>query len=318
MATLYGFAYIGTVEDNEDPEDLGRVRVRIEAFHGDAPTENLPWARTPARGVGFGQGPQPVPQTGVDVLVVFEQGRPENPVVVTELRTVLDPRNATERRYTSGARERIVEDSWTDFTGRTRTIKAGRSILLNALGSIERTARQRGAGIGGRRKVAARREDVDILGGSSRVWRGVAEWKFLSDLTKTVVGKLNLSVSAGVDLFVVGIPLISDLNITTMFTNFVVNAITPGIIWLRQRSPIPDPTGILDLAQVKTDPVGNVYILTNTGLVRVGRVATGGLLATPVTLAAHTHVAVGNLGLPIVVQPTPPTPPNISTSLFAE
>lgn len=39
--------FVGVVEDREDPDKLGRVRVRAHAFHGnnvEAPTSTLPWA----------------------------------------------------------------------------------------------------------------------------------------------------------------------------------------------------------------------------------------------------------------------------------
>lgn len=40
--------WVGIVEDRQDPEQLGRVRVRVIGFHpenkADVPTESLPWA----------------------------------------------------------------------------------------------------------------------------------------------------------------------------------------------------------------------------------------------------------------------------------
>ena len=39
--------FIGVVEDRDDPDQLGRVRVRAHGIHGDtiqAPTDTLPWA----------------------------------------------------------------------------------------------------------------------------------------------------------------------------------------------------------------------------------------------------------------------------------
>lgn len=34
----------GVVEDNDDPEKLGRVKVRVHAVYGTIPTKDLPWA----------------------------------------------------------------------------------------------------------------------------------------------------------------------------------------------------------------------------------------------------------------------------------
>lgn len=36
--------YVGIVEDNNDPDKLQRVRIRVRELHGDIPTEKLPWA----------------------------------------------------------------------------------------------------------------------------------------------------------------------------------------------------------------------------------------------------------------------------------
>ena len=39
--------FVGVVEDRNDPEYLGRVRVRVYNLHGnkmEAPTDSLPWA----------------------------------------------------------------------------------------------------------------------------------------------------------------------------------------------------------------------------------------------------------------------------------
>jgi len=48
MLLTHGYFGIGIVEDNVDPEGLGRVRVRIFDIHGSdklkIPTYTLPWA----------------------------------------------------------------------------------------------------------------------------------------------------------------------------------------------------------------------------------------------------------------------------------
>ena len=47
--------WMGVVEDNNDPEQLGRVRVRCIGIHTEdreeLPTEDLPWAWLSARGL---------------------------------------------------------------------------------------------------------------------------------------------------------------------------------------------------------------------------------------------------------------------------
>ena len=65
-------SYIGTVEDNEDPKKLGRLRVRIEPYT-DYKTEDLPWAN-PTMGQS-GNSPNNcglnIPEKGSQVRVYF-------------------------------------------------------------------------------------------------------------------------------------------------------------------------------------------------------------------------------------------------------
>jgi len=76
---LIGKMYIGVVEDNLDPEEMGRVRVRIEYLFGsfsvgDVPTDHLPWwnCKMP---VGLGSRADSsafhVPEIGSQVTVMF-------------------------------------------------------------------------------------------------------------------------------------------------------------------------------------------------------------------------------------------------------
>ncbi len=72
---IYNNDYTGVVEDVLDPKKIGRVRVRIERFHGrkgekeSIPTEDLPWLEPDSRGNDFG-----VPNVGKVVYVAFEEG----------------------------------------------------------------------------------------------------------------------------------------------------------------------------------------------------------------------------------------------------
>lgn len=77
-----GSIYRALVIDNQDPEGLGKVKVRVPAIHG-IPNQtpqyitdsDLPWA-TPAcmMGIGIRSGFWIVPPTGSIVLVMFENG----------------------------------------------------------------------------------------------------------------------------------------------------------------------------------------------------------------------------------------------------
>jgi len=83
--------YRGAVAANDDPEKLGRVRVRIPAIHGteeSTATNNLPWAEVVSMGGGTDDcGSYEPPIIGARVLVVFEQGHPRLPLIVSTFRS---------------------------------------------------------------------------------------------------------------------------------------------------------------------------------------------------------------------------------------
>lgn len=65
-------SYLGCVEDNNDPEKLGRIRVRI-APYSDLKTEELPWASPTlgSHGNSAEYGGLNIPEVGSQVRVVF-------------------------------------------------------------------------------------------------------------------------------------------------------------------------------------------------------------------------------------------------------
>lgn len=65
-------SYLGMVEDNEDPEKLGRLRVRIGLFE-DYATEELPWAcpTLGTHGNSSNAGGLNVPEKGSQVRIYF-------------------------------------------------------------------------------------------------------------------------------------------------------------------------------------------------------------------------------------------------------
>ena len=70
---------IAVVDDNDDPADLGRVRVRYP-WLGDQAVSY--WARLAMPGAGKDTGMVWVPQVGDEVVVAFEQGDPDHPFVI--------------------------------------------------------------------------------------------------------------------------------------------------------------------------------------------------------------------------------------------
>ena len=75
-------AVIATVDDIDDPDSAGRVRVLYPWMGADAVSF---WARLAAPGAGKDSGVVWLPQVGDEVLVIFEQGDPDRPVVVAGL-----------------------------------------------------------------------------------------------------------------------------------------------------------------------------------------------------------------------------------------
>lgn len=73
---------VGIVTDNQDPEGLGRVRVRFPWLsEGDASH----WARVAVAMAGHARGLFLLPEVDDEVLVAFEHGRPESAYVLGAL-----------------------------------------------------------------------------------------------------------------------------------------------------------------------------------------------------------------------------------------
>jgi len=69
--------YRGTVAQNQDPLQLGRVQVSVPAVLGEG---SLSWALPAAPYAGPGVGLFAVPPTGANVWVEFEGGDPNHPI----------------------------------------------------------------------------------------------------------------------------------------------------------------------------------------------------------------------------------------------
>ena len=95
--------YFGTVEVNEDPDKLFRVKVRVLAVFGSkVPSEDLPWA-TPMRPSGLGAvgsaGTYAVPRVGSRVMIKFYRGNVYTPMYVACPLTVAEKSSDFEVNY---------------------------------------------------------------------------------------------------------------------------------------------------------------------------------------------------------------------------
>jgi uncharacterized protein involved in type VI secretion and phage assembly len=75
---IYGMV-IGIVTNNNDPESLGRVKVKFPWW---SDTEESNWARIVAPSAGKGRGIYFVPEVNDEVLVAFEHGNPNYPYIM--------------------------------------------------------------------------------------------------------------------------------------------------------------------------------------------------------------------------------------------
>ena len=73
---------IGEVTTNEDPKNLGRIRVRLP-WHAE--TKTTYWARTASPMAGQERGMFFVPEPGDEVLLGFDNGDPSHPYVLGSL-----------------------------------------------------------------------------------------------------------------------------------------------------------------------------------------------------------------------------------------
>ena len=78
MTTLYLGKYRGSVANNIDPLQLGRVQISCPAVLGDG---QLPWAMPCTPYAGPGVGLFAVPPVGAAVWVEFEGGDPDYPIL---------------------------------------------------------------------------------------------------------------------------------------------------------------------------------------------------------------------------------------------
>lgn len=80
------FMHSGKVEDNNDPEQLGRCKIRVYGVHSDKiPTRDLPWVAPDMQFIGSKLGSFIVPPIDSIIQVYFDKGDIYNPKYTTKI-----------------------------------------------------------------------------------------------------------------------------------------------------------------------------------------------------------------------------------------
>jgi len=140
----YPYLYRGLVEDNADPSQFGRLRIKVYPMFNGLATAVLPWVK-PAfslfDGAGSGTGAFCVPKAGTYVFVMFENGDINQPVYFAEAPTAqkgLPASRATNypnrKVWNSDAIEVIVDDSNGDVIIEH---SSGSKLTMDSTGKVE-------------------------------------------------------------------------------------------------------------------------------------------------------------------------------------
>jgi len=141
-------AVVGVVTQNQDPDGLGRVRVKYPAL-GDQ-TEGW-WARIASPSAGDGRGVMMMPIVGDEVLIAFEHGDVRRPIVVGSLfngkskpKSLSQPDGsfalASQKAVVITAAEGVTVNSDKQLQvssgGSSVTVQAGSSVTISAQTSV--------------------------------------------------------------------------------------------------------------------------------------------------------------------------------------
>lgn len=216
-----GFTYAGTVENNQDPLKLGRLKVRVPHVWGSSstgsgyiPTNDLPWALPagmPAGGSSVSGGFSQLPAVGDSVWVRFLDGEPEKPIWEWGMQTQDQSKNLKLHEYGS------KQDSGQSVTG-----SPDRAIITRYGHSLE---------IKENAVTLTTKEGYQIIlegsagasGGSARIQTPTGQSINLSDTGQSIVSQaLDANVLSGKTVILNGAESI--LGKTTRFTMMVGTA----------------------------------------------------------------------------------------------
>lgn len=205
-----GGVRIGIVTDNEDPEDLGRVKLRFPWREVD---DESPWARIAAPMAGDSCGAYFLPEIGDEVLVAFAGGDVHRPFVLGSLwngsatppRRNADGENAV-RTIESPHGHRVVLDDSEDAPevrvetsdGHRLRLGADRLTLEDASGdnSVEIDPDSDAVSIAADERIDLSAPTVAITGDESVVVEGTRDVTVESDSTVDLTSRGQFRVSS--------------------------------------------------------------------------------------------------------------------------
>jgi uncharacterized protein involved in type VI secretion and phage assembly len=138
-----GAAYLAEVVSVRDPENIGRVQVRLHGWDGVEGQDAPVWARVAVPFAGSSRGALLIPDVGDEVLVCFVAGDPRMPIVVGGL---WSGSQTPPERFDG---DRV--DRWT-FTGKQGTriaiveANSGPKITLETPGGVSATLKDEAGG----------------------------------------------------------------------------------------------------------------------------------------------------------------------------
>jgi filamentous hemagglutinin family protein len=129
-----GKFFVATVVGQPTVGDPHRVRVRVPDLMSEYPDVDCPWAaisRPVWRGDGGGVGVNAVPRNGTKVLVVFDKGDVNSPIILGELGSS----NVNPNRY--GWSDENGNSLWFDVVAHTLTVtNSGATITVSGSGQV--------------------------------------------------------------------------------------------------------------------------------------------------------------------------------------
>lgn len=168
MLALVNGVYTGIVTDNNDPEKLGRVKVKIPVLDD---RNALDWARVAMLAAGQDRGTVFIPDVGDEVLVAFLLGDVRQPVVIGALwnsqkKPPASPRNdrAPYKIRSRSGHELMLDDDNSDGKIVLRT-KGGQQLELSDKGSAVQLRNKNGHTI----TIKGGSNEIEIKCGGSKV-----------------------------------------------------------------------------------------------------------------------------------------------------